>query len=848
MCHFNGRCSERALPTLADLCDPWRTPSREEFSPCSLIDRSFYTPFALPAALHGSPSLRVLALTVGIGLNAGVFTVLNFLFFDPPTRQDTSSFAQIYPRYEGWFPGASQFSSLNTDDFNAIRRQARSLSEVAGWQEIQTTLDKANRRGSSLLATCNYFRVLGIDRPLLGRFFLASECAPGSLDRVVVLSEHVWWNLYAGDPHIVGKLIHIDGQPFTVIGVSSDSSANWLPAGIWIPYTLQPLFNHGNSAFESSWPWLTAAGRLRNGFTRASAAAELQTILRQRDNLYTRQKSVSLDRRSSVVVTDGSFVRNPLMQPVVAGLTVLILGPLSLVLLLACTNVTMLFLSRAIVRRGELAVRLALGAGRARLMRMLALESFLTASVAGAASILLAARIPAFILGSVDPPESAFTPNIRPDWRVFAYLAVLVIVATIASALAPLRESFRLDLATALKGREGAATMRSRATSVLIVAQLAMSFVLLAAAVLFARLPSAITGIDPGFAARSIITVPLEVDTPPYTQSSALTFYHDLNTRILAVPGVQSLAYASIAPFGYTPRDEVRAQNQPKGQGRAAAIDDVSSNFFSTFGIRLLRGRLFAGVDVSASASAPVAIVSRSFARAFWGDANPIGKVVVTPDNRRLTVIGVAENTRSERFGVLDGPRIYTLRSPNSLQGQLFVRFRGDAAPVSASIRQIVKTLDPSQSDIPYTIQAFLEENAMEMQALARIILFMAGVAVLLAVTGLYAVLNFVIQRRIREFGIQMMLGATRGAIFRSVLVRGARQIAVGLLGGLLLACPAAWLFARMTTRSTVPIPAFDISVYGMSALILIVVSLCAMSLPALKATRVDPMQALRTE
>jgi len=789
----------------------------------------------------------ILALSVGLGLNTGIFSLLNFLFFDPPTRQDSSSFAQIYPRYEGWFSGASQWTSLNTEDFEAIRERAHTLSDVAAWQPIETTQDDAGRKSDTLLITCNYFRVLGIT-PLLGRFFLSSECAPESGERVAVLSEFIWKNLYAADPRIIGKSIHIDGQLFTVIGVTSDSSANNMPPGIWIPYTLEPLFNHGKSLFESPSPWLTVAGRLRRGSTRAQAAAELETILRQRDSLYIEQKSSLPGRRTHVVVTDGSFIRNPRLQPIVVGLTVLILGPLSLVLLLACTNVTMLFLSRAVVRRGELAVRLALGAGRARLMRMLALESFLTALLAGVASIFLAARLPALIFRTFDPLESVFTPKIRPDWAVFAYLAVLVLVATVASALAPLRESFRFDLATALKGREGAATTRSRSTSVLMVAQLSMSFVFIAAAVLFARLPSMITGIDPGFAVREIMRVPLVVEIPPYTQASARTFYRTLNTRILEIPGVQSLAYASIAPFVVARRDEVCLENQPKGQGGAAAIDDVSADFFSTFGIPLLRGRSFRESDLSAPGSPPVAIVSRSFGRAFWGKADPVGKTVVTPDNRHLAVIAVAGDTRSEQFGMLDGPRLYTLRTGDSLGGQLFVRFRGDAASVTASIRQIVKTLDPAQPFIPQTIWAFLEDNAMGMRTLAKIIVFMAGIAVLLAITGLYAVLNFVIHQRTREFGIQMTLGATRGRIFRSVIIKGACQAAVGLLGGCLLAVPAAWLFARLIAGSSFLIQAFDISVYGISALILIAVSLCAMSLPALKATQVDPIEVLRSE
>lgn len=666
---------------------------------------------------------------------------------------------------------------------------------------------------------------------------------------IAVLSEHFWKNFYSSDPLIVGKVIHINRQPLTVVGVLPDSSANMLPGGIWLPYTLQPAFNHGNSAFRNPQvTWLNVAGRLRTGYSHDQATAELETILRRRDRFYLEQKTFTLDRKTSVVLTNGSFIQNPAMRPISMGLMALIMGPLFMVLLLACTNVTMLFLSRSIVRRGEIAVRLALGAGRARLMRMLGFESLLTALIAGVVSIYLAAHVPGLLIGLIDPVEGQFASAIRPDWLVLGYLAALVLITTAVSAFAPIRESFRLDLVTALKGREGTATMRSRTTSALIVVQIAMSFVLLAAAVLFERLPSTITGIDPGFETRQTMTVPLDIEIPPYTQASALAFHHTIETRILAIPGVQSLAYASIAPFGFAPHDEVRLENQIKGQGRAAAIDKVSADFFSTLGIPLLHGRSFIESDVSTSKSTPVAIVSQTFARTFWGDNDPLGKVVVTPDDKHLRVIGVTRDTRSEHFGILDGPRLYALRDPDSLQGQLFVRFTGDAAPISASIQQIMKTLDASQLGTPSTIWDFVESNATAMRSLAKIVLLMAGLAVLLAITGVYAVLSFAINRRTREFGIQMTLGASRNSIFRSVLIKGLRQIAIGLLCGMVLAVPAAWTFARMTQRSTLPIRAFDISVYGLSALILLMVSLCAMGLPALRATQVNPMQALRSE
>jgi predicted permease len=791
----------------------------------------------------------VVALSIGIGLNVGVFSVLDFIFFEPPTKKDPASFVQIFPLYEGWLGGQSQNSSFTFADFDAVRTRTRSLTEVAGWESTGVILYEAQRHTQALLVTCNYFQVFGIDRPLLGRFFRPEECAENTSVRVAVLGEHLWRNLYSSDPHIVGKVIHLNRQAMTVIGVGADRAANAIPGGIWIPYTLQPDFNHGNSAFQDlRWPWLSVAGRLRPGFSRSSAQAELEAIFRQRDQLYLRQKVFAQDRKTSLVLTDGSLIRRPAVSSLAGVLLGLILGPLLLVLLLACTNTTMLFLSRSIARRAEVAVRLALGAGRGRLLRMLVSESLLTAAMAGAVSLFLAQKIPHLLFASIDPEGTGPAIVIEPNWTIFIYLAFLVAMATVASSLAPMRESMQLDLITALKSREGAATRRSRTTGVLIVAQIAMSFVLLAAAVLFARMPSTMTGIDTGFETRQTMGVPLEIDIPPYTAASALNFYRTLESRILTVPGVQSFAYMSLAPFQYPALKEVRLEGQNQGQGRPATIDDVSAGFFATFGVSLLRGRSFQSSDVSAATSAPVAVVSAAFARAFWGGGDPLGKIVVTSDDRHLLVVGVARDLRSETFGVLDGPRLYTLRSPQSLDGQLYVRFTGDAAPVATGIARAVQSLDSTQVEHPSTLWDSLEENATGIRSLARIILFMAGTAVLLALTGIYSALTFAIQQRTREFGIQMTLGATRGIIFRSVTARGLRQIAAGLCFGLALAIPAAWAFARLTARSPLHVEVFDLPVYTISALLLAAVSLAAMCIPSLRATRVDPMTALRNE
>ena len=794
--------------------------------------------------------IAVAALSLGIGVNAGVFTLLNALFLNPPTQRDPSRFVEVYPRYEGWFTGAGQYSSFTTEDYDAVRAHAATFEDAAAWTESQVILEEAHRSVPTLRVTCNYFHVFGNDRPLVGRFLTHGECERGTAVQVAVLTEPFWKNQFNGNPHIVGTTIHLNGLPFTVVGIVPSDIANYTAGGVYVPYTVDPLLDHSATSplTDPDAPWLGIAGRLRPGFSRADAQAELTTILRQQDRAYLERKFTTFNRKTSVVLTNGSFIQNPVLHDTIAALMALILGPLSLVLLLACSNVTLLFLSRAVVRRGEIAVRVALGIGRARLLRMLVLEAFLTALIAGLLSIVLAYRVPQMIMNAANPNLAALVPLMHPNWRVFGYLAVLVFVATIVSSLAPMHAAWKMDLVTALKAREGATTMRSRTTSGLIVAQVAMTFVLLVAAVMFARMPGMVTAMDPGFETRQTLSVPLTIDSSSQNRTRALNFYRALEARIRAIPGVQSLAYETTRPFHQIPPSEIRLPQQATGQGEPATIDNVSAEFFSTFGIRMMAGRSFLSSDPTTSNATSIAVVSQAFAKQFWPSEYPIGKFVITPDEKHYEVVGVAADTRSDRFGVLDGPRLYTLRDPSALDGQLYVRFKGTAPTMEKTIYDAVKNLDHAQQMTPQTIWEQLESDAESVRSLARIIVVMASIAVLLAITGVYGVLSFAVSQRTREFGVRLVLGANRVAVFRFVLLQGVRQIAVGLACGIALAVPAVLAFAHLVKKSPYPFRSFDASAYGIAAALLVVVSLVSMYLPALRATQVDPVNALRSD
>lgn len=791
-------------------------------------------------------AVAILALAFGIGLDAGVFTLLNSLFLQPPTLKDPHSFVQLYPRYTGWFMREDQYSSFTTEDYNAIRSRSKALEEVAAWQVSSPTLEEG-KPTATLFASCNYFHVCGIDRPLTGRLFASADCSRGSAAQVAVLSESTWKTVLGGDSRIIGATIHLNGSPFQVIGIIPSDAANFLPGGIFIPYTAEPLLERGRDSLNSpNTPWLAVAGRLRPEFSRADAQSELSTIMSQQDLAYVKGQVSTFNRKTALVLTNGSFIQNPAIRTRVIVLMSLILGPLTLILLLACCNVTMLFLSRAVTRRGEIAVRLALGAGRGQLARMLLAESLMIAIFGGAISLLLVYRVPLLIMNVADGHQARSVLMIHPDWRVFCYLSVLVVMATVTSSLMPIRAAWKLDLLTALKGREGSATVRSRTTSGLIVVQIALGFALVSAAVLFGRAPSLITGMNPGFDIRHTIGVPVKVDTSPANRASALAFCRTLESRLLAIPGVRSFTYASLGLFRLVPPTEVHLPGQTAGQGKPVSVNNVSSSFFSTFAIPLIKGRTFSSSDPTSPTADSVAIVSQAFARQFWPTSDPLGKSVITPD-RRLTIIGVAADTQSETFTITDGPRLYTLRDPSALDGRLYVNFSGDPKPVENAIRDTVKALDRTQIIAPETTWESLEADAEQMRSLARIVLTMASIGLLMAVVGVYGVLSFVVGLRTREFGIKMVLGADRATIFRSVTSQAFRNTAFGLLCGMALTEPAMWTLDRFFA-SALPLHGLTTFIFGVSALLLAAVSMAAAWLPALRATRVDPIEVLRTE
>jgi predicted permease len=800
-------------------------------------------------SLRRSPLLAgavVLTLALGIGLNTAVFTVINGFFFHARVERDPDSFVQLVSEYSGKFeqPRGLIFST-SLEDYRAYQAHARSLTNLAAWSNVHATIGDDPNQIMPLLVTCNFFSLYGLEHAKLGRLFRADECSTAGTAPVVVISEEMWRRRFSSDPRIIGTMITLNRHSFTVVGVAPARFPGLLKSGLWIPWTMQAFF-HGEDYFrKGSVPWLVVEGRIKPGNSRSAAQAEIKVIASQQDRLH-------LGRKNNLVLTNGSFGQYPPARLRVISIVLLWMGTVSVVLLMVCTNVTTLLLSRAVARRHEMAIRLSLGAGRTRLLRMLLSESLILVAAAGSISAYLAYRVPD-ILARIAP--DVYYP-VKPDLVVFAYLGGVAILAACIAGLTPAAESLKLDLWTSLKGQDnliGSGFGKWHLRDLLVTAQVAMSVMLLVFAGLVIRAQYGISSADPGFETRQVLLVPLDVKVPPYSQDSAWSLYRALEKRARELPGVQAVCYASSAPFwgddeeGPDTREEVRLLGQAKGTERKAAVNIVSTDFFETLRIPIVRGRAFEQADMTAQKPAPVTVVSEAFARTLWPNGDPIDKVIEWGQGDRLRVVGVARDTKSQTYGEVDGPRFYLLQNPHSFAGPLMVRFQGDARPLERAFENAILDMDREAIGVPRTLKSIIDDMASKFWDLVEVVLFLGSFAVLLAVVGIYGVVAFVVKRRTRELGIRMALGATKTDIVRFVLASGMRPVLGGLLVGTLLALGGTQVLAQVL-KGMLTLNIWDSIIYVAVSVLLATAALAAMFGPALRAAGSDPMRVLRNE
>ena len=775
----------------------------------------------------------VLTLTVGIGINASVFTVVDDTALKPLVNRDPATFLRLWPLSQR----DGQERGVSYSEYIALRDRNQSLRQLTAFQLMPALIGDDDSGGTPGLAvSCNFFQVERLDRPLMGRLLDADDCrTPGQLP-VAIISESIWRNRFHSDPGIIGQSARINNRSIPIVGVVRDQTSLWVqPVGVWMPYTAQPFFDADVNFFQNDTLWLFLAGRLAPGKTRASAEAEFTGLERQLDVL-------TPGRRTAVEATDGSWIETFNMR---AGARELFLmtfffGMFYLVLFIACANVATLLLSRAASRRREIAVRLSLGAPRIRLVRMLVTESLLLAGLAGGASVYLLYRVPHPLFRYIAPAAPEIP--LPPEWRVFAYVALIVLLTGIAAGLAPALESVKVDLAATMKGaggKLGGTAGNSGVRGWLVTAQVAMSLVLLVQATLLGKSEDNNLHADPGYKPANVVVAPLRF--PDTNRAAEQARVDRIADRVRAVPGVREVSVSDEAPM----MSHITVQVRPPGRPDAIQPVDVYSagpGFMSTLGVRLASGRDFDRTDTLGKI-----IVSQSLARAFFRGRDPVGRTIVFPEGA-LTVVGVARDISSLRIGGSDNPAVWRAGLLHPSHVFLSVRFATAAMANGVPVRNAIRDIEPNLVVVSRNLQKWIDLVTDQLWNMVTLIALLGLVATVLAASGIYGAVSFTVNQRMRDLGIRVALGASRTAIVREVLSMGGRPVLRGLVMGAWISIALAASLRENLKGSILRIDSSDPLIYVSAMAFLAAAALFAMVGPAHRGAHSDPLEALRSE
>jgi predicted permease len=778
-------------------------------------------------------AIVVLTLTVGIGINASVFTVLDGTALKPLVNRDPATFLRIWPlsQRDGRERGVSY------SEYIALRDRNRSLRQLAAFTLFPALIGDDDSAGTAELAvSCNFFQVEQLDRPLMGRLLDAEDCRTPGQTPVAIISESIWRNRFHSDPAIIGQSARINNRSIPIVGVVRDQTSLWVqPVGVWLPYTAQPFFDPDTNFFQNETLWLFLAGRLAPGRTRSSAEAEFTALERQLDVL-------TPERRTTVETTDGSWIETFNLH---AGarelfLTTFFLGMFHLVLFIACANVATLLLSRAASRRREIAVRLSLGAPRIRLVRMLVTESLLLAGLAGGASVCLVYRVPRPLFRFISP--TAPDIPLPPEWRVFAYVAVVVLFTGIAAGLAPALESVKVDLAATMKGVGGKLGVTAGSGGVrgwLVTVQVAMSLVLLVQAALLGKSEDNNLHADPGYKPANVVVAPLRF--PETNRVAEQARIDRISDRLRTVPGVRDVTVSDEAPMV----SHTTVQVRPPGRPDAIQPVDVYTagpGFMRTLGIRLASGRDFDRNDTVGNI-----IISEALALSFFHRRDPMGRTIAFPEGA-LTVVGVARNISSLRVGGSDNPAVWRMGLAHPSHVFLSVRFATPAMANGVTVRNAIRDTEPNLVVISRNLQKWIDLVTEQLWNIVTLIVILGWVATVLAATGIYGAVSFAVNQRMRDLGIRVALGASRTAIVREVFSMGGKPVLRGLVLGAWISVALAASLRENLQGSVLRIDSSDPLIYVFAMALLAAAALFAMIGPAHRGSQSDPLEALRSE
>ncbi|HWS89978.1 MAG TPA: ABC transporter permease [Pyrinomonadaceae bacterium] len=781
----------------------------------------------------GFTAVAVLTLALGIGGNTAIFSVVNAVLLRALPYPEADRLVSVYETLPQGGTGG-----VSTPNYLDWRAQSDAFTGLAAYQFGDFNLQEEQQpvRAVGATVTANFFDVLGVT-PQHGRAFLEGEDKMGR-DRVVVLSDRLWRRNYGADPGVVGQDILLGGEKYQVVGVMPPTvQYPMATAELWVPL----VFSDRQLASRGS-HWLIVMGRLKPGVSFEQAQEQMSTIGRVLEQQYPgpqEGRNVALRRVEEEAVQG---VRPALLM---------LLGAVGFVLLIACTNVANLLLARAAARRKEVAIRSALGAGRWRLMRQFLTESVVLALLGGAAGLLVA-RWTLQALTSLAAGYHSRMSDVALDWRVLGFTGALSVLTGVVAGLVPAFHVSRADVQETLKesGNAGSSARGTWLRSGLAVAEVAAALVLLVGAGLlvksFLRLQQVETGLRP----EGVLTMRVSLPASRYdTPEKSSLFYREVLERVSALPGVEAAGIINMLPiqqFGNNGEIQVEGR-EPLPLGRVPLTENrrASSGYFKALGIPLLAGRLFEPGDETSGAVKVV--VSRELVRTFFPDGDALGKRIRwSGGSEWWTIVGVVGDVKQSGLTQPSRPELYFPYTVGSGGMTLVVRGAADdPAEMTAAVRREVQAVDPNQPVYNVlTMEEVINRSTVNFRLNMTLLTIFAGLATLLAVVGIYSVMSYLVTQHTREIGIRMALGAQPGNILKLVLGQGLALTLVGVGVGALLAFGLTQLIPRFLYE----VGGTDPLTYVSVSLLLTVVALVACYIPARRATKVDPLVALRYE
>ena len=814
----------------------------------------------------GLTAVAIVSLAIGIGANSTIFSLVNSILLRPRAVANPDQLVEIYTGYPH-----QPYHSASYASYQDLRDRNEVLSGLACYTVRQFKFDDGNQVEQiwGEPVSGNYFDLLGVPA-FKGRTFLAEEDQVPGRNPVAVISHSLWQRRFNSDPDLVGKNISINNQQLTVIGVAPpqyNGMMRGLASEIWVPMMMMPrlepelgerlLTSRGNK-------WVTLVGRLKPDVTITQARARFDLMTQEMRASHPEEWRQPKRELSILVLSESETRVHPQMREIAYGVAAGLFVVVNLVLLIACMNLASMLLARAVSRRNEIAVRLALGARRSRIVRQLLTESVLLSLIAGVAGLLLALWLLDLLMAFMPalPEGIRVAVDLRLDWRVLVYTFAFATVTGLLFGLAPALHSSRAEVATVLKDDSGLFSGRyskSRVRKGLVVAQVAFSLLLLISAGLVWRTLERIRPTRVGFSTDNILVAPLLLEGQRYDRQKTQEFYRSVSERVAALPGVQAVSLVDIVPGGVlgSARRSIDIEDyKPQPNERMEIESTIAGpHYFTHMKMPLVQGRDF---DERDRDGAPcVAIVNEAFAQRYFGGASPLGKHLARhvgggKEKQQCEIVGMIRDDAWQSLNEAVRPFFaMSVMQSHEDRMMLMVSASGDVKSLTAPVRQVIRDLDRSVplADVQ-TLQHHFSIVLYPIRLLGAIMAACGLMALLLATIGIYGVISYSVAQRTREVGIRIALGAQQIEILKLIVRQGMLLVAVGVAAGLLLALVLMQIVGSVAQEAEVTfgVSPTDSLTFAAVTILLTLVALLACYIPARRATRIDPIVALRYE